>query len=84
MPLINITAPMIRIPLTALIVVFFIFAFTTISRGDQAGVEKGENLFKNKGCVACHSIGKGKITGPDLLGVTKRRDKEWITKWLQS
>jgi mono/diheme cytochrome c family protein len=40
--------------------------------------EKGEELFKTKGCSACHTIGKGKLTGPDLAGVTKRRKLEWI------
>ncbi len=47
-------------------------------------VEKGQKVFKDKGCVACHSIGKGKITGPDLLGVTQRRDPAWIKKWIMS
>ena len=40
--------------------------------------EKGEELFKTKGCIACHTIGKGRITGPDLAGVTKRRKLDWI------
>jgi len=40
--------------------------------------EKGEEVFKNKGCAACHTIGQGRLTGPDLAGVTKRRKLEWI------
>jgi mono/diheme cytochrome c family protein len=40
--------------------------------------EKGEEAFKNKGCTACHTIGKGKLTGPDLAGVTQRRKLDWI------
>ena len=40
--------------------------------------EKGEELFKTKGCIACHTIGKGRLTGPDLAGVTERRKLEWI------
>ncbi len=40
--------------------------------------EKGEEAFKSKGCSACHTIGKGKLTGPDLAGVTQRRKLEWI------
>jgi mono/diheme cytochrome c family protein len=46
--------------------------------------EKGEELFQSKGCVACHTIGKGKLTGPDLKGVTERREEEWLKKWLKS
>ena len=73
-----------RIPLTVLIVVLSVNLFISDSRGDQAEVDKGKKLFQEKGCVACHSIGKGKITGPDLLGVTQRRDEEWLRKWLKS
>jgi mono/diheme cytochrome c family protein len=40
--------------------------------------EKGEGLFKTKGCIACHTIGKGRLTGPDLAGVTERRKLDWI------
>jgi len=80
----NTTAQTIRFILTVLLVVLGFNLFASISRGDDGDVEKGQKLFQSKGCVACHSIGKGKITGPDLLGVTERRDKEWITKWLKS
>jgi nitrite reductase (NO-forming) len=41
--------------------------------------------FESK-CVACHAIsgGAGAKIGPDLLGVTKRRTPDWITKFLRS
>ncbi|MEN8120456.1 MAG: c-type cytochrome [Bacteroidota bacterium] len=35
-------------------------------------------------CNACHSIGGGKKIGPDLKGVTERRDEAWIIKFIQS
>jgi nitrite reductase (NO-forming) len=41
--------------------------------------------FESK-CVACHAIaggGSAKI-GPDLLGVTRRRTEDWLTKFLKS
>lgn len=41
-------------------------------------IKKGEALFAAKGCVACHKIGGGKLVGPDLKGVTARRDEKWI------
>jgi mono/diheme cytochrome c family protein len=43
--------------------------------------EEGETLFQGK-CVACHTIGKGKLVGPDLQGVTVRRDHAWLTRWM--
>jgi len=44
---------------------------------DEAGSKRGEQLFKDKGCSACHAFGK-KVTCPDLAGVTHRRTTEWI------
>lgn len=41
----------------------------------------GKQDFESK-CLACHSIGQGKKLGPDLAGVTKRRNDAWITGWL--
>jgi cytochrome c551/c552 len=45
-----------------------------------ADIAKGKGLFADRGCIACHKIGGGKLIGPDLKGVTKRRDVTWIEK----
>ncbi len=50
----------------------------------QAGAEKGKRLFTIKGCTACHTIGKGKLVGPDLKGVTKTRTVAWLKDWLMN
>jgi nitrite reductase (NO-forming) len=42
---------------------------------------QGKLNFESK-CLACHSIGGGDKLGPDLYGVTKRRDAGWIGRWL--
>ena len=49
---------------------------------DPAAVQ-GKADFESK-CLACHSVGQGKKLGPDLAGVTKRRDDTWLTRWLKS
>jgi mono/diheme cytochrome c family protein len=55
-------------------------AFTISSApGDIA---KGQELFAAKGCPACHKIGGGKLVGPDLKGVTARRDETWLKKMI--
>ena len=43
----------------------------------------GEDLFVTR-CTACHTIGQGDKLGPDLLGVTSKRDRLWLIRWLQA
>lgn len=42
----------------------------------------GETLFTQK-CASCHRVGGGKLVGPDLLGVTTRRDPTWLARWIK-
>jgi mono/diheme cytochrome c family protein len=35
-------------------------------------------------CATCHTFGKGDRIGPDLKGVTDRRDRRWIMDWIRS
>ncbi|MEN8007547.1 MAG: c-type cytochrome [Candidatus Krumholzibacteriota bacterium] len=51
--------------------------------GPVQAQETGEEIF-NRICKACHTIGQGKLVGPDLAGVTKRYDPEWIIPFVQS
>lgn len=51
---------------------------------DTALVSQGAKLFDSKGCVSCHSIGKGTLVGPDLRGVTYRIEPDWMLKWLKN
>jgi len=50
-------------------------------------ISQGEYLFRTR-CSTCHTIGRGQdglapgLEGPDLLGVTKRRDREWLARWI--
>jgi cytochrome c2 len=51
---------------------------------DEAAAKKGRSLFNARGCMGCHTVGKGKLAGPDLAGVTDRREAEWLKKWLKN
>lgn len=44
---------------------------------------RGEALFL-QGCASCHSIGDGIRVGPDLAGVTLRRDPEWLARFIMA
>jgi mono/diheme cytochrome c family protein len=43
----------------------------------------GEEIFKSV-CASCHTIGKGKLVGPDLSKVYERRDQDWLVKFIRS
>ena len=45
--------------------------------------QDGASIFK-KNCGACHTIGHGKIVGPDLKGADKKHDIKWMTEWIKS
>ncbi len=44
-------------------------------------IGKGEFLFQSR-CSACHTIGQGDRIGPDLHGVTARRDAAWLVRYV--
>jgi mono/diheme cytochrome c family protein len=45
---------------------------------DAELADRGQSLFQSKGCIGCHTIGSGRLTGPDLMGVVERREFDWI------
>ncbi len=56
-----------------------IFASTELVYAQSAG--EGRKVFEAN-CTTCHTIGGGEIAGPDLKGVAKRRDSEWLRKFI--
>ena len=34
-------------------------------------------------CASCHRVGGGDDLGPDLAGVTQKRDRAWLSRWIQ-
>jgi protein SCO1/2 len=44
-------------------------------------MDKGQFLFQSR-CAACHTVGGGDRLGPDLLGVTGRRERGWLARYL--
>ncbi|MEC7584146.1 MAG: SCO family protein [Planctomycetota bacterium] len=48
-------------------------------------ITKGESVFRTR-CAACHSIGNPlddiPRQGPNLYGVTERREHEWLARWI--
>jgi cytochrome oxidase Cu insertion factor (SCO1/SenC/PrrC family) len=53
-------------------------------------ISAGEEIFRAR-CSSCHTVGKGETkdvearrVGPDLLDVTRKRDRSWLMHWLMA
>ncbi len=73
-----------RIAAYCLIGLLFIgFADTADAAPPAQSPADGQQIFQQK-CVGCHTIGKGKLVGPDLQGVTQKQTKAWLTQWISA
>jgi protein SCO1/2 len=48
-----------------------------------ANFDRGRYVFA-RDCAACHTVGQGDKVGPDLLGVTRVRDHQWLVRIIQA
>lgn len=49
-------------------------------------ISRGEQIYRTR-CVSCHTLTGNELAGalgPDLLGVTQRREKRWLYDWLKA
>ena len=49
-------------------------------------IPRGEQIYRTR-CVTCHSLNGNELAGalgPDLLGVTEKREKQWLLNWLKA
>lgn len=60
-----------------LLAVLFTFSFQGFAQPDGAQIYKAN-------CTACHTIGGGRLVGPDLEGITEKREADWLKKWINS
>jgi len=56
---------------------------TAMNTGLAMGMQPGQAMYK-KICAPCHTIGVGDKVGPDLRGVTERRDRAWLASYLRN
>jgi len=61
--------------------IYFILcaAATTVNCSAQEAAD-----FFRQNCISCHTVGGGRLTGPDLKNVTGRKEREWLIEFLQS
>jgi mono/diheme cytochrome c family protein len=49
-----------------------------------ANAQQEASAFFKQNCTSCHTIGGGRLTGPDLKDLTARKDRAWFVQFLQS
>ncbi|HNO70973.1 MAG TPA: c-type cytochrome [Bacteroidia bacterium] len=65
---------------------FLLLALVSMYASTAFAQADGAKLFKSN-CATCHTIGKGKLTGPDLKDVATRVPQpadEWLHKWIKN
>ena len=71
--------PMTGLLLAALLVALSVQVAWTAPPAQSAA--DGEAIFQDK-CTGCHTIGGGRLVGPDLQGVTALRDPQWLAQFI--
>ncbi|MGY8770606.1 MAG: cytochrome c [Pirellulales bacterium] len=67
------------IKISLLVIIFALVSFILSSHSLQA--QDTPDYFRQN-CMNCHTIGDGRLTGSDLKGVTERKDREWLSKFM--
>lgn len=65
--------------ITAVIIAAFLAPVTASA---APSLETGKMIYETK-CSTCHELLAGNRIGPDLAGVTQRRDREWMRGFIQ-
>lgn len=60
----------------------FFILFLLISSVAISQTSEDEKNFQQ--CKACHTIGGGKLVGPDLKGITDLREEAWLISFIQN
>ncbi len=77
---------MLNVPLKckcSLVIGILAFFVSTSYSQEVATLDPGEQVFQAT-CFACHTIGGGRLVGPDLAGVHERRSQEWLESFVKS
>lgn len=52
-----------------------------LAQGQDAPSEETIAFFEAN-CMSCHTIGGGRLTGPDLKNVTERQERDWLSRFM--
>lgn len=63
------------------IIAIIFFGLMTIGLRSSLYAQEAADYFKQN-CVSCHTIGGGRLTGPDLKNVQDRKDRAWLVQFM--
>ena len=66
--------------------IIFLFTLFCLSSAGQSFAQSSPetaDMFKLK-CGICHTIGSGRLVGPDLANIQDRRSEEWLVNYIRS
>lgn len=64
--------------ISVITMIFFFSSFFPV-----VAQKNGEAVFKET-CVACHTIGQGKLVGPDLANIQNQHSEAWLISFIKS
>lgn len=70
------------LPISLLAICLGSFLAHSQARAASVSVQEGKKIVTQQ-CSACHTIGEGTRVGPDLAGVTKRREEGWLKRQIK-
>jgi len=62
---------------------WFLPAVLLATVSPRVSAQQAKDFFKQN-CVACHTIGGGRLVGPDLKDVTKQKDRAWLEQFIRN
>lgn len=68
----------IKTPFKSLLVILGLLTIVPASNFAQETAD-----FFKLNCASCHTIGGGRLTGPDLKNISQRKDQAWLIKFIQ-
>ena len=58
-----------------------VFLLATMIAPARTHAQVPKDYFRQN-CMSCHTIGGGRLTGPDLKNVAERQTREWLVNWM--
>lgn len=62
--------------------ILFLLAFPVPAVRPAQTVSEETTVYYERNCQSCHTIGGGRLAGPDLKGVSERRDRDWLLRFV--